>query len=110
VSRNPATLPVAPETVTVLGSRVRADEAAWAGLDWTGNVVVREQSTLMRWAVGNDAPPDHHLDVPWMHPDDRASMADYPDGWCVYRVRPRRKGYRFERALGEPTGWRLVRA
>ena len=77
-------LPIAPNTVTVLGSRWKAD-APWAGLDFT-KARLRTQSTLMLYVCGpNEAPYDLHLDVPWCHPDDQ------PEGWddeMVYRVRP----------------------
>lgn len=92
-----------PETVTVLGYRVRGDDPMWLGLD-LARAEVREVSTAMLAMVGPDkAPPDHHLRVPWCHPLDR------PHGWedcAFYRVRPRRKGWRFRRA-GD--GWELHR-
>lgn len=105
------TLSISPQTVTVLGYRVKPTDPAWTGLNWERDVILREQSTLMMWAIGKDAPPDHHLDVLWMHPSDQANGGtDDPDNWCRYRVRPRNKKYRFEPFPSEPTGWRLVRA
>jgi hypothetical protein len=101
-------MPVTHETVTVLGSRVKCDSPAWTGLDWS-RVTVREQSTLLRFVLGSNAPADHHLDVHWMHPNDREHSKDCEDMWCVYRVRPRRKGWRFEQC-GEFPGWKLVRS
>lgn len=97
------TLPVSPETVTVLGYRVKADSPAWLGLDLS-RAILREQNTLELVLFGKDAaPPDHHLDVPWCHPQDQ------PHGWrdgCMYRVRPRRKAWRF---VKEGDEWRLSR-
>lgn len=77
--------PVAPETVTVLGSRWKASDPAWRGLDFT-KAEVRTQSTIMVAFFGEDAPHDLHLRVPFCHPNDQ------PDGWengLFYRVRPR---------------------
>lgn len=76
--------PIAPDTVTVLGSRWKVTDVAWRGLDFT-RARLRTQSTLMLSICGRDAPYDLHLDVPFCHPDDQ------PDGWAddlVYRVRP----------------------
>lgn len=97
------TLPINHQTVTVNGSKWR-ERDPWNGLDFT-KAEVREQSSLWLVLVGpSKAPPDHHLFVPWCHP------ADQPEGWedgCMYRVRPRKKGYRFIRIGDE---WRLSRA
>lgn len=91
--RPPARLPITPGTVEVLGSRWTNRTYAWAGLRFH-EAVLREQSTLMLMLCGKDAPPDHHLDVPFCHPDDEPSEpAD-----TVYRVRPRDPGYRFVKA------------
>lgn len=80
-------VPVSPETITVLGYRVKATSPAWTGLDLV-NAEPRTQSTLWLAVAGQDeAPPDIHLDVPWCHPDDRARGAPADD--CRYRVRPR---------------------
>lgn len=80
-------VPVSPETVTVLGSRVKATDAAWLGLD-LANAEPRTQNTLSLFVFGPDgAGLDLHLDVPWCHPDDQTgSPADFD---CRYRVRPR---------------------
>ncbi len=78
-------LPVDRSTVTVLGS-VWGPKAPWAGLDFA-NARVRNQSTLMMMIAGKDAPYDHHLDVPFIHPDD----GPLSEAECVYRVRPRMK-------------------
>ncbi len=82
-------LPVLPDTVTVLGHRVTASCPMWRGLDWS-DAILREQNTLALAFFGAKAPPDHHLDVAWCHPEDR------PSG-IRYRVRPRRKGWRFHK-------------
>lgn len=96
-------LPVTPATCTVNGYAYHPKDAAWAGLDLS-RAIVREKSTAAVALLGPDrAWPDHHLDVPWCHPDDQ------PEGWsdCIrYRVRPRRRGWRFEKREDE---WRLVR-
>lgn len=96
-------LPVSAATCTVNGFRYRADEEPWTGLDMP-RAVLREKTTIMMVCLGREnAPADHHLDVPWCHPDDQ------PEGWSDemrYRVRPRRKGWRFQQIDGQ---WRLVR-
>ena len=82
--------------VTVLGSKWRAS-APWAGLDFK-RAELREQSTLGVFLFGKNAPPDHHLRVPWCHPDDQ------PEGWaddCWYRVRPASKRHRFVKRRGK---------
>ena len=93
------TLPVSPDTVTVLGARVTETSPAWRGLDWS-DAILRERSTAALAMLGPDAPPDHHLDVGWAHPSDPR------DAWegTRYRVRPRRKGWRFVR---EGDAWRI---
>lgn len=85
-------LPVTPETVTVLGYPVKATDPAWTGLDFA-HAEIRENGLVEG---------DHHLRVPWAHRQDR------PDYWMGthYRVRPRRKGWRFVR---EGEVWWLVR-
>jgi hypothetical protein len=92
--------PIDHRNVTVNGSAWRKSDP-WNGLDFS-RAVVRERSTLMVAVVGTaDAPPDHHLDVPWCHPDDQ------PQGWkdgCWYRVRPRKKRMRFVKDGDE---WKL---
>ena len=82
------TFPVAPDTVTVLGSRWPANSRAWAGLAFSHPLcVVRTTSTLMEWVCGGkDVPNDLHLNVPFEHPDD-GPVPDVPD--MFYRVRPR---------------------
>src|SRR3954462_4776661 len=79
------TVPVAPDTVTVLGSYWTERTRAWAGLDFK-RAELLTQSTLMRYVCGAEAPYDLHLNVPFMHPDDQASGHDE---WLQYRVRPR---------------------
>jgi hypothetical protein len=99
-SKHQTTMPVSPKTVTVLGYRVKATDPAWLGLDLS-RAILREQSTAGMFLLGPDAPPDHHLDVPWCHPNDQ------PGGWrdgLKYRVRPRRKAWRF---VKEGDEWRL---
>ena len=96
------TLPVSPETVTVLGNRVKPTSPAWLGLDFS-RAILRERNTLSMALLGPDAPEDHHLDVPWCHP------LDQPHGWrdgAMYRVRPRRDGWRF---VKEGETWKLSR-
>lgn len=96
-----SSLPVTPDTVTVLGARVTADSIMWRGLDWS-DVILRERNTLTMLVLGRDAPQDHHLDIAWAHPaDGRAAWEG-----TRYRVRPRRKGWRF---VKEGAEWRLVR-
>lgn len=102
------TVHVTPETVTVNGYRVKATDQAWRGINWS-DAQVLEQSSLMVFVVGAaQAPPDHHLSVAWMHTDDQKGYADSPDMWARYRVRPRRKGYRFQQAP-DGCGYVLVR-
>lgn len=87
----PASLPppverfaVAPDTVTVLGRRWKATDAAWRGLDFA-NAQLRTQSTLMLYVCGPDAAPyDLHLNVPYSHPDDDPCLWE----GAMYRVRP----------------------
>ena len=69
-------------------------EIAWAGFIWD-KAILRETSTLMDFVCGRgNAPPDHHLDVPWSHPDD----GPWEDDQCWYRVRAKNDRYRFGRA------------
>lgn len=81
-------VPVAPETITVLGYRVKADDPRWLGLN-LAKAEPRMQASLMLAIAGDEAPEDIHLSVPWCHPDDRANGMD--DDACRYRVRPRMK-------------------
>lgn len=78
-------VPVSPETVTVLGYRVKPDDPMWLGLD-LANAEPRTQASILLMMIGEDAPEDIHLCVPWNHPDDTANGI-YDD--CRYRVRPR---------------------
>jgi hypothetical protein len=94
-------LPVTPDTVTVLGSRVKADCPMWRGLDWS-DVILRERNTLEMALLGPKASEDHHLDIAWAHPADGKRAC----AGCRYRVRPRRKGWRFVQQGDE---WRLQR-
>ena len=73
---------VTAKTVTVNGNRVRASSPAWLGLD-ISKADPRQQSTMMLFAVGADAPVDVHLRVPFTHPDDTI------DTGIFYRVRPK---------------------
>ena len=99
MSEKQPTLPVSPDTVTVLGYRVKANSPMWAGLDWS-DVILRERSTAAMLCFGASAQPDHHLDIAWSHPDDdRAAWEG-----TRYRVRPRRKGWRF---VKEGDEWRI---
>lgn len=87
MSENVAVYPVSHETCTVLGRRAKsAEDPIWAGLMFNGKEIVRTQSTIMRWACGDDAPYDLHLDVPWDHPADQAAGIKSE---CIYRVRPK---------------------
>ena len=73
---------VTASNITVNGSRVRASSPAWLGLDMS-KAEPRQQSTMMLFAVGADAPIDVHLRAPFQHPDDTI------DTGIFYRVRPR---------------------
>lgn len=76
-------LPVNPETVTVLGHKVKATNPIWAGLD-LANAEPRTQNTMALACFGSEeADIDIHLSVPWKHPDDSGPFD------CHYRVRPR---------------------
>jgi hypothetical protein len=77
-------LHVSPETVTVLGYKVKPNDARWAGLDFS-DVEVLHQSTLMMAIAGKEAPIDLHLSVRWNHPEDTKAGID---SGCRYRVRP----------------------
>lgn len=64
------TLPVNPETCSVLSCRVKATSPTWRGLDFS-RAVIRTQATALIAMLGRDeAPYDLHLDVPFCHPDD----------------------------------------
>ncbi len=79
-------VPVSPETITVLGHRVKPTDPMWTGLD-LDNAEPRTQNTLSLACFGQDeAGIDIHLDVPWCHPEDRARGHDFD---CRYRVRPK---------------------
>lgn len=75
----PVAFPITPQTVTVNGYRVTESYAAWRGLDW---------SNVRLWESKIE-PGAQTLVVSWKHPDDP------PPADCFYRVRPRRKGWRF---------------
>jgi hypothetical protein len=79
---------VSPETVTVLGYKVKAGRPIWEGL-FMDRAEPATQSTLMLAVCGpHEAPLDIHLRVPWCHPEDRdGTDNDWND--CIYRVRPR---------------------
>src|SRR5690348_15194193 len=90
-------LPVSPETVTVLGSRVKVTDAAWLSLDLP-RAQVRDKATIMVYICGYDeAPYDLHLCTPWIHPSDRYDGWEGSEDECFYRVRPRaRAGGRWQ--------------
>lgn len=96
-------VPIAPANVTVLGARWTRRTRAWQGLDFT-RATLRNKSSLMVALFGEqNAPDDHHLSVPFRHPDD----PDDPVFEVPYRVRPRRNSDRFEQVDGV---WMLRRA
>ncbi len=79
-------LPVSPDTVNVLGHRVKATDPMWTGLN-LDKAEPRTQNTLMLAVCGQEeAPEDIHLAVPWCHPEDRANGAEED---CIYRIRPK---------------------
>lgn len=89
----PKQLPICSATVEVLGSHWPQTAIAWAGFYWD-KAVLRDTSTAMEYICrGVDVPPDHHLSVPWAHPNDGPWDDD-----CWYRVRPKNERYRFVRA------------
>ena len=69
-------LPITPKTVEINGSVYRADCTIWAGL------------RLHEAALSGD-----RLRVPWCHIND-----DWEAGGCVYKLDPRKPGYRFAQA------------
>jgi hypothetical protein len=74
--------PVAPDTIEVLGHKVKATDAAWTGLDWSR--VVSAEKTRLR--------------VLWCHPDDQTGSPDDFD--CVYAIYPRAEpGKRWRRRM-----------
>lgn len=75
--------PIAPDTVTVLGHRVREHEPRWRGLDFQ-KATLRTQSTLMLAVCGKDAPYDLHLNVPFCYPGEPPELYE----GVKYRVRP----------------------
>lgn len=86
-------LPICSATVEVLGYHWPETDILWAGFYWH-KAELRETSAAMGYICrGVDVPPDHHLNVPWAHPDDEPWDDD-----CWYRVRPKDKRYRFVRA------------
>lgn len=71
-----------PETIEVLGRRVRGADPAWAGLDWS------RASLRGRAKIG----------VPWCHPSDQTGSPDDFD--CIYTVRPQAEpGKRWRRKM-----------
>lgn len=62
--------PVDTTTVDVLGSRVKPDSPAWAGLDWS-RAELRHMTKIA---------------VPWCHPEDQTGSPDDFD--CIYAVYP----------------------
>ncbi len=99
--------PVSAANCTINGSRYKNTSPAWTGLDFS-RAELRTQSTLELYILGQDAAPyDLHLDVPWMHHEDRSRHFNDPQYWARYRVRPRRqKGARFYRR--EDGQWMLA--
>ena len=77
--------PLTPTTVKILGSVYDGENTIWAGLNWQAATLSETNEIL--------GAPDHHLNVPWCHIAD-----EQPGGGCVYRVRPRFKGWRFVKA------------
>lgn len=69
-------LPIDATTCTILGNHYKQTDAAWTGLDLA-------RAELRKW------PGDHHLAIPWAHPEDQARFGDNPDHWAIYRVRPK---------------------
>lgn len=102
-------IPVSAATVTVDGWRRRASEPAWAALRWSDSSI-REKSTLLVFVLGaENAPPDHHIRVAWVHPDDWPMDQDPPADLVSYhRVRPRDRRFRFMKAADAPSGYVLV--
>lgn len=71
----------------VLGTRWTHKSAPWEGLDFS-RAVARTRNTMAVALCGDDAWPDPHLDVPFLHPDDAARGALWQDDELWYRVRP----------------------
>lgn len=71
----------------VLGTRWTHKSAPWQGLDFT-RAVARTRNTMAVALVGDDAWPDPHLDVPFLHPEDAARGGLWEDDELWYRVRP----------------------
>lgn len=63
-------LPVDPTTIDVLGHRVKPDNPAWTGLDWT-RAELRNRTKIA---------------VPWCHPEDQRGSPDDFD--CIYAIYP----------------------
>ena len=73
---------VSPKNITVNGWIVTPKHPAWLGLDMS-KAEPRQNSALMMSVLGDAAPVDAHLSVPFQHPSDTTN-------WGVsYRVRPR---------------------
>jgi hypothetical protein len=77
---------VSPETVTVLGYRVKESDPRWRGLNFD-RAEPRTQNSLMLVAIGPHDFEDVHLNVPFVHPEDKARGVK--DDGCRYRVRPK---------------------
>lgn len=71
----------------VLGTRWTHKSAPWEGLDFS-RAVARTRNTMAVALCGDDAWPDPHLDVPFLHPEDAARGALWEDDELWYRVRP----------------------
>lgn len=79
---------VTPETVTVLGNRVKATDPMWVGLNLSRAEPATQSCLFLMICGPDDAPIDIHLRVPWCHPEDQdGTDEDWND--CVYRVRPK---------------------
>lgn len=85
-------IPVEPQNIEVLGYRVKADDPAWTGLDWSKAEVVNRPGG---WSW---------LRMPWCHPDDQTG--DPEDFDCIYRVYPRAEpGQRWQRKVVKGTSF-----
>lgn len=83
------TAPIGPKTARV--NRAHWKESyPWAGLKFA-------LAEICHRSIWGD---DYHLRVPWMHPDDRDAMADDPEWWAYYRIRPKR-GWRSFVKIGD---------
>lgn len=94
---------------SVLGSSWRGKKSPWDGLDFS-KAVARTKNTMAIALVGSEnAWPDPHLDVPFLHPEDAAAGGWWEDEELWYRVRPPfelgDRLYVREAAWIAPPGW-----